>query len=88
MAHNYPNPFNPETTIRFSVPTSGNVKIDIYNIRGQRVTTLLNETLNYGHHSAVWNGTDSNGRSVGSGVYFYRIHAGGENVTNRMLLMK
>ena len=87
-AHNYPNPFNPETTIRFSVPTSGNVKIDIYNIRGQRVTTLLNETLNYGHHSAVWNGTDSNGRSVGSGVYFYRIHAGGENVTNRMLLMK
>ena len=85
---NYPNPFNPETIIRFSLPVNTNVKIDVYNIRGQRVVTLLDETFNQGHHTAIWKGIDANGRSVGSGVYFYRIQTETETIINRMMLMK
>ena len=87
-AHNYPNPFNPETTIRFALPSTENVKIDIFNIRGQKVKTLLNENMNRGHHTVMWNGTDINENSVGSGVYFYKIEAGSQKITNKMLLMK
>ena len=87
-AMNYPNPFNPETTIKLSLPDNRIVRIDIFNIRGQRVNTLLNENLNQGHHNIIWNGTDSQGREVSSGIYFYKIIAGTETITNRMLLMK
>ena len=87
-ASNYPNPFNPETTIKLSLPETGNVRIDIYNIRGQRVKTLLNNHLNKGYHSILWNGTDASGRNVSSGVYFYRVITEAETIINRMLLMK
>ena len=87
-AINHPNPFNPETTIKLSLPETGNVRIDIYNIRGQRVKTLLNNHLNKGYHSILWNGTDASGRNVSSGVYFYRVITEAETITNRMLLMK
>ena len=85
---NYPNPFNPETTIIFSLPNSGNVSLDIFNIRGQKIRTLVNESMNAGHHQVVWNGTDDFSRNVSSGIYFYRINAGGESLTRRMLLLK
>jgi len=85
---NFPNPFNPVTTIRFTIGNVENVVINVYNVRGQRVRTLLNEYREPGLHSVVWNGTDDSGRAVGSGIYFYRMVAG-ENVdTRRMLLMK
>jgi hypothetical protein len=87
-AQNFPNPFNPETTIAFSLPRSENVRIEIFNLRGQRVRVLLNDQMERGHHSVLWNGTDSNGDSVGSGIYFYRVQAGSESVTRRMLLLK
>jgi len=85
---NYPNPFNPTTTIRFSIPNDSQVKLSIYNIRGQRVTTLVNDTLTPGYHEAVWNGTDSHGRCVSSGVYFYRLDTGNKAITKKMLLLK
>jgi zinc metalloprotease ZmpB len=85
---NYPNPFNPTTTISFSLAKEGNVRIDIYNIRGERVRTALNETRSPGGQSVVWNGTDDNQHSVASGVYFCRMTADGKTQTRKMLLLK
>ncbi|MBN2828779.1 MAG: T9SS type A sorting domain-containing protein [Candidatus Cloacimonetes bacterium] len=85
---NYPNPFNPETTIAFSLKEAGNVKIEIYNIKGQRINTLVNEVRNAGNHSIVWKGTDSDNRNVASGVYFYRMESQEYTNTKKMLLMK
>ncbi|MGC9362207.1 MAG: choice-of-anchor J domain-containing protein, partial [Candidatus Syntrophosphaera sp.] len=73
---NYPNPFNPETTIRYSLAEPGPVKIEIYNIRGQHVKSLVNESKAAGNHSVVFDGTDDSGRRISSGVYFYRMKAG------------
>ena len=85
---NYPNPFNPTTTIKFSTEKQGNVSIDVYNIRGQKVVTLLNGTLEAGEHSVVWSGFDESGRSVGSGVYFYHMRKDDFSEMKRMVLMK
>ncbi|MCL2063282.1 MAG: S8 family serine peptidase [Candidatus Cloacimonetes bacterium] len=85
---NFPNPFNPETTINFSLPEPSNVQIDVFNVRGQRVLVLLNDNLNRGHHSVVWNGFDGNGRAVGSGLYFYRIQTESQSIVKRMVLLK
>ena len=85
---NYPNPFNPETVIKFAIPESANVQINIYNIRGQRVKSLVNEYFVQGHHEIIWNGTNEHGQIVGSGVYFYRIQTEKESLTQRMLLLK
>jgi len=85
---NYPNPFNPTTTIRFDLANAGNVKIEIFNIRGQRVNSLMNSELEAGRHSVEWNGTDESGRIVSSGVYFYTMQAGEFSSTRRMILMK
>ena len=85
---NYPNPFNPETTIRFSTAAAGPVRIDIYNARGQLVKSLMNESREAGNHSIVWNGTDNTGRSIGSGIYYYKMQAGSYTSTRKMVLMK
>jgi len=88
LSQNYPNPFNPSTTIKFNLPKTSNVKLDVYNIKGQHVRTLENGLLNQGVHSVVWNGTDDNNQNVASGVYFYRLTANGQSETKKMLLMK
>jgi len=67
---NYPNPFNPSTNIKFSLKADSKVSLNIYNIRGQKVKTLINDNMQAGWHSIVWNGRDDNGKSVSSGVYF------------------
>ena len=85
---NFPNPFNPYTTIQFTIGDVGNVVINVYNVRGQRVRTLLNDYREPGHHSVIWNGTDDSGRALSSGIYLYRIVAGENKATRRMLLMK
>jgi len=85
---NYPNPFNPETTISFSVPTDGKVLVTIYNIKGQKIKQLLNETMLTGKHAVIWNGTDSNGKSVSSGLYFAKIKQGNTHRIHKMMLMK
>jgi len=85
---NYPNPFNPSTTISFTLPREADVVLDVYNIKGQKVRTLLDGACSGGYHQVVWNGDDSAGRSVGSGVYFYRMVSGGFTEVKKMLLLK
>ena len=89
MHNNYPNPFNPSTTINFSVPTESKVNITVYNIKGQTVKTLTNEKYDRGNHQVVWSGKDSSNNSVASGVYFYKLNVGGkEKGIKKMLLLK
>ena len=109
---NYPNPFNPETTISFVVATGNrqqgsntrsgdfqspkwtsemsatSVRIDIYNVKGQKVRSLVNGLYPAGEHSVVWNGADDNGVGVGSGIYLYRMTADGASETRKMVLIK
>jgi hypothetical protein len=75
LEQNFPNPFNPSTVIKFSVPAEGNVKLSIYNILGQEVAVLINETVKPGFHQIEWKGTDGNNKLLPSGVYFYRLEA-------------
>lgn len=85
---NYPNPFNPETTIAFDLKTSGLVSIDVFNIRGQKVATLVNDYLEPGSHHVVWNGKTDHNREAGSGIYFYRMKTSNYSATKKMILMK
>ena len=85
---NYPNPFNPETTIEFSIQNNSKVDLTIYNIKGQKVISLINEQLQKGKHSIIWSGCDQNGHQVSSGIYLYKIKAGNQESTKRMLLLK
>jgi len=85
---NYPNPFNPETTIAFSVAKEGRVTLDIYNVKGQKVNALVNDVRKSGLHKVVWNGKDDSGRDVASGIYFYKLNAGSFEDTRKMILMK
>lgn len=88
LDQNFPNPFNPTTTIRYSVARAGRVRLTIFNIRGERVVTLADQAVTLGSHSLLWNGENSNGRSVASGVYLYRLEAGGLVASRKMLLLK
>jgi len=85
---NYPNPFNPTTNIKFGLKNDSHVNITIYNVRGQKVKTLINKQLESGIHQEVWNGTDNKGSSVSSGIYFYKFKADSQTETKRMILMK
>ena len=85
---NHPNPFNPTTTISFSILDESNVELSIYNIKGQKVKQLVNDQLSTGEHSVVWDGRDDNNLPVGSGVYFYKLKAGDFEKTRKMILLK
>jgi hypothetical protein len=91
---NFPNPFNPETTIQFSIgnvsasPNVGNVEINVYNVRGQLVRKLIDDYFEVGTHTVEWNGKDDDGRNVGSGIYFYQMRVGDSIETKRMVLLK
>lgn len=84
----YPNPFNPSTTLAFSIAKSMDVSVDLYNIKGQKVRSLHRGTLGSGNHHLVWDGRDSNGKGVGSGIYFARINAGSYTKNVKMVLLK
>ena len=88
LESNYPNPFNPETVISFTIESSGNVCLEIFNIRGQKIKTLLNEFKDKGHHKKTWNGIDDSGNLVGSGIYFYRMMTEDYISVKKMILMK
>lgn len=88
VAQNYPNPFNPETTIRYSVPEASYVTIKVYNTLGQEVRTLLNNEVNAGVYNVRWNGEDNFGNKVASGTYIYRVTAGSNIFTKKMVLLK
>ena len=85
---NYPNPFNPTTQIAVDLPEAATTEITVWNIMGQRVATLYTGDLNAGHHTLNFDGRDSNGKQLTSGMYLYRVAAGKYNATKKMTLMK
>jgi hypothetical protein len=88
---NYPNPFNPYTKINFYISPDDSketVALNIYNVKGELVTTLMDETLPYGEHSVLWNGKDEENKSVNSGMYLYKLTVGDKTYTHKMLLLK
>ena len=87
LGQNYPNPFNPSTLIPFEISEAGQVRLDVFNLLGQRVVTLLDEERPAGLHRAEWDGTDAAGRGVGAGVYIYRLSTGHWQQTRRLVLI-
>ncbi|MEO8168562.1 MAG: T9SS type A sorting domain-containing protein, partial [bacterium] len=88
LSQNYPNPFNPVTTIRYQLPSQRDVSLHVYNVLGQVVRTLVQETQPAGTYSIEWNGLNDVGTSVGSGIFFYHIKAGDFTDTKKMILLK
>ncbi|MCD6161597.1 MAG: right-handed parallel beta-helix repeat-containing protein [candidate division Zixibacteria bacterium] len=88
LNHNYPNPFNPNTTISFSLADPGYTSISIYNILGQKVNNLVDEYKSSGNYSVIWDGRNKSGTTVSSGIYFYRIESGEFIDTKKMLLLR
>ena len=84
----YPNPFNPETRIRFNIPETGHVKLEIFNINGRRVATLTDQVYDAGQHAVTWRGMTSGGLQAASGMYFYRIRYRDQSITQKMLLLR
>ncbi len=88
LGQNYPNPFNPSTEIRFALPKASEVKLEIFNILGRRVRTLMDGFVPAGAKSVTWDGKDDQGRAVSSGVYLYRLNAEEFSQTRKMMLIK
>ncbi|MCF7920243.1 MAG: DUF1565 domain-containing protein [Candidatus Cloacimonetes bacterium] len=85
---NYPNPFNPVTTISFNLATAGYTTLDIYNVTGQKVKTLIDNELTAGDYQIIWDGTGRDGQTLSSGMYFYKLSSGNLSATSKMVLMK
>lgn len=85
---NFPNPFNPSTTIRYSIPEAANVSINIYDINGKLISTLIDNRQNAGAHEVSWNGRNSTGLQMVSGVYLYKVQAGNLSRISKMILLK
>ena len=88
LSQNYPNPFNPNTTISFQLPVSGHVSLQIFDASGKLVRTLVEEFKTRGLHAFDWDGKDTNGITVTSGIYFYKMQAGDFVETKKMILMR
>ena len=88
LRNNYPNPFNPSTTIKYQLPDAGDVRLEIFNVVGQSVRTLVDQQEGAGRYEMQWDATNNNGQSLSSGVYFYRLQAGEFQEVKKMLLMK
>ncbi|MBU0558440.1 MAG: T9SS type A sorting domain-containing protein [Bacteroidetes bacterium] len=88
LKNNYPNPFNPTTTIIFSIPMDSFVSLSVYNSLGEKVRDLVSSQYSSGSHKTVWNGRDNTGAHVNSGMYIYKIDAGEFSQAKRMLLVK
>jgi len=87
-SQNWPNPFNPSTTIRYALPVSQQVTLEVCDVAGRRVVLLVNGKEEAGRHVVEWRGTDATGQTVSSGVYFCNLTTGSENLTRKMLLMR
>ena len=88
LSQNYPNPFNPVTAIEYSLPRRGHVTIEVYNVLGQKVRTLVNREESAGSYTIAWDGTTAGGQQAATGVYLYRFQAGDHVETKKMLLLK
>ena len=85
---NYPNPFNPNTIIKYELPTTNKVELSIYNLLGQKIVTLVAGRQNAGIHQVEWDGRNSIGQNVASGMYIYRLTAMDRQITRKMLLLR
>ncbi|MCH9031708.1 MAG: T9SS type A sorting domain-containing protein [candidate division Zixibacteria bacterium] len=88
LSQNWPNPFNPETSIRFEIPKRSPVELTIYNLNGQKVRALVQSELAAGSHTVVWDGKSADGCSLSSGVYLYRLRYEAVSLTRKMILLK
>ena len=88
LSQNYPNPFNPTTRIDYSVVSDGHVTLNVYDITGRLISTLVDGYIESGYHSAMWNGIDNNGKVVAAGIYFYSLQSETSNMTRKMVYMK
>jgi hypothetical protein len=88
LDQNHPNPFNPTTSISFGLPAKSQVRLDVYNVLGQKVRSLVDGDMPAGYHSVTFDGTDSSGRPVASGIYFYRLTTDTFTQSRKMILMK
>jgi hypothetical protein len=88
VSQNYPNPFNPSTTIKYSMPIKGQVSIKVYNLHGALVTTLADGIQDAGDHTVIWNGKDTHGASVSTGIYLYKVKTMNSEVVKKMALIK
>ena len=88
LKDNYPNPFNPVTTLRYDLPENGLVNITIYDMLGREVKTLINQAQDAGYRSLIWDATNDYGKPVSAGIYLYQIQAGEYMQTKKMVLLK
>jgi flagellar hook assembly protein FlgD len=85
---NAPNPFNPQTRIRFHLAQAGQARITVYNVTGRKIRSLSSEHWSAGEHSVVWRGDDENGRQVASGAYYVRLESGGQSDHRKVMMLK
>lgn len=88
IAKNFPNPFNPRTTIVYGMEKDGELSIDIYNLRGQKVRSLMQAKRKAGWHTISWDGDNDLGKALGSGVYYVRMQANGKSLLHKVVMMK
>ncbi|HEX9974372.1 MAG TPA: T9SS type A sorting domain-containing protein [bacterium] len=88
MYDNYPNPFNPETVIEYELPNAGSVRLEVYNMLGQKIRTLVNQNQVAGVHHVAWDGKNEFGEQMASGIYLYRMEMNEFKATKRMLLIR
>ena len=88
LNQSFPNPFNPQTTIGYDLAEGGQVHLEVYNVMGQLVKSLVSENQPAGRYQVVWNGTDVVGRQVSSGIYFYRLNTSGFKAVRKLMLLK
>ncbi len=88
LDQNYPNPFNPSTVIRFALPSEGHVKLEVFDMTGALVKTIIDEGLRAGNMEVTWDGTNTGGSKVASGIYLYRLQSGGFVSTKKMVMLK
>lgn len=88
LDQNYPNPFNPSTSIRYSIPQRGHVRLQVFDVTGRLVATLIDEVKEAGYYETRWYGIDRSGKHAASGVYLYRLQASGSTLTKKMLLVR
>jgi len=88
LSQNFPNPFNPSTRIDFQVQESTDIDLEVYNIKGQKVRTLVDGFKATGNHSVEWDGTNDQGKNVTSGLYFYRLSSKKFSSTKKMILLQ
>lgn len=88
LKDNYPNPFNPTTAIEFDIPADDRAKLEVFNMLGEKVTTLIDDSFNAGTYRIIWEGRDDFGRAMPSGIYLYRLESGDKSITKRMIMLK